>query len=134
MVAGEDDDILGVVAVEKVNVVVNGIGGALVPFAAGLRGVRREDMHAAPTGVEIPRCARAEIPVEQRRLILDQHADGIDAGVDAVGKGKIDHAVFPAERHGGLGDLLRQNTQTAALAARQEHGYAFLFSHGQVPP
>ena len=134
MVAGEDDDILGVVAVEKVDVVVNRVGGAFIPFAAGLRGIRRENVHAAPGRVQIPRRARAEIPVEQRRLILDQHADGVNAGVDAVGKGKIDHAVFPAERNGRLGDLLRQNTQTAALAARQEHGYAFFFSHGQVPP
>ena len=134
MVAGEDDDVLRVVPVEKIDVVVNGVGGALVPFAAGLRGVRREDVHAAPGRVKIPRRARAEIPVEQRRLVLDQHADGIDAGVDAVGEGKIDHAVFSAERNGGLGDLLRQNTQTAALAAGQEHGNAFFFSHGQVPP
>ena len=45
------------------------------------------------------------------------HADGVDAGVRAVGKGKVDDAELPAERDGGLCHVLRQDVKAAALSA-----------------
>ena len=58
-------------------------------------------------------------------LILGQYADGVDAGVDAVGEREVDNSVLAAERNCRLCDLLCQYIESAALAAGQQHCNAF---------
>jgi len=82
--------------------------------------------------VQTPGLAVADVLVELQRLILGENTYGVDTGIDAVGKGKVDDAVLAAEGDGRLGGFLRQNLQTAALATGQKHGDAafFLKIHG----
>ena len=82
--------------------------------------------------VQAPGLAVADVLVQLQGLILGQDTHGIDPGVYAVTQGKVNDPVFAAEGDGGLGGLLRQNLQTAALAAGQKHGdYAFFLKiHG----
>ncbi len=133
VVAGEDHHVVRVKAVHEVDVLVDGVGGALVP--AGLLVVALvggQHLGAGMGLVQAPGLAVADVLVELQRLILGQDAHGIDAGVDAVGQGEVDDAVLTAEGDGRLGGFLRQNLQAAALAAGQQHGdYAFLLKiHG----
>ena len=69
-------------------------------------------MQAAVRAVKIPRLAVAQIGVQLQRLILGEHADGVDAGIDAVGQGKVDDAVLAAEGDGGLCHMTGQGIQT----------------------
>ena len=121
MVAGEDQHVVRLIAIDEANVLIDGVGRALVPFGVFTLGVGRQDLYAAVRAVQAPRLAVADVLVQLQRLILGQDADGIDLGVDAVGKREINDAVFAAERHGGLRRVLRQDHQTAALASGQQH-------------
>ena len=77
--------------------------------------------------VQAPRLAVAYVFVQLQRLVLRQDTDGVDAGIDTVGKRKINDAVFPAEGNGRLGGIFRQHHQTAALTAGKKHCNAVFF-------
>ena len=87
--------------------------------------------------VQTPGLTVADVLIELQGLILGQDTYGIDAGVDTVAQRKINNTVLSAEGYSRLCGLLRQNLQTAALAAGQEHcnrafflkihGYSSLF-------
>ena len=77
--------------------------------------------------VQAPRLAIADVLVQLQRLVLREDAHGVDAGVNAVGKREINDAVFPSEGDGGLGGVLRQNHEPAALSAGKKHCYAVFF-------
>ena len=111
LVTGQDDDILGIIAVNEGQVLIDGVGGALVPVrAAGLL-VGRQDMYAAVQTVQVPRLAVADILIQDKRLILGQNTDGINVGVDTVGEREIDDTIFSAKRNGRLGELLGQRIE-----------------------
>lgn len=65
--------------------------------------------------------------VEFQRLILGEHAHGLDTGINAVGKREIDDSVLTAIGYGGFGQVLGEHTQAASLTAGQQHGHYFLF-------
>ena len=136
VVAGENQHIVGVVAGDEGNILIDGVGGSLVPVRALAPGIGRQHGDTAVGAVQIPGLSVADIFVEFQGLILGQDAHGVNMGVDAVGQGEIDNAVFAAKGDGRLGGILRENLQPAALAAGQQHGHAALFLkiHNQVPP
>ena len=134
MVAGEHQHVLRVPLSDERNVLIDGVGRALVPFA-GLAGlVRRQNVNAAVGKVKIPRRAGADVGVQLQRAVLRQHAHHVDARIGAVGERKIDDAVFSAIGNCRLGDILGQDAQTAALAAREQHGNALLLPHCEHTP
>ena len=132
VVPAQHGHILGIIAVHKGDVLIDGVGGALVPGLGFRLGVGREDVRAAPVAVQVPGLAVADVVVQLQGLVLGEHAHGVDAGVDAVGQREIDDAVFAAEGHRGLGGVLGEHIQTASLAAGQEHGDTLFFTLEQV--
>ena len=133
VVAGENHHIVGVEAIHKIDVLVNGVGGTLVP--AGFLVVTLvggQNLGAGMGLVQIPGLTVADILIQLQGLILGQNANGVDAGVDTVAQRKINDTVFAAEGNGRLGGFLRQNLKPAALAAGKQHrNYAlFLKIHG----
>ena len=129
LVAREDEDVLGVVLLDEAQVLRHGVSGARVPGATGLGGVRRQDEQAPVALVQVPGAAGAQVVVQEIRPVLSQDANGVDAGVGAVGQRKVDDAILPAERDGGLGDFLREDAEPAALAAGKKHCNAFPLAH-----
>ena len=128
VVAGENHDVLGVKAVDEVDVLVDGVGGALVPaLLLVVALVGGQDLGAAVGLVQAPGLTVADIFIQLQGLILGQDAHGIDAGVDTVGQGEVNNAVLAAEGDGGLGGLFRQDIESAALATGQQHGNAAFF-------
>ena len=127
VVAGEDQHVVRVVAVDEVEVLVDGVGRALVPVRAGLGLIGGQHHDAALPAVQVPGLSVADILVQLKGLILGQNAHGVDAGVDAVGQRKVDDAVLPAEADGRFRGLFSQRVEPAALTARQKHGDTFLF-------
>ena len=128
MVAREDEHAVGIIHLDEVHVLIDGVGRAGKPRPALPRAlIRGQDVHAAVDAVQIPRLTAADVAVEQQRLVLREHADGVDAGVGAVGQRKVDDAVLAAERDAGLGDLRRERVQPRALPAGKQHGNAVFF-------
>ena len=135
MVTGEDEHMIGIIHLDEVHVLIDGVGragepGALFPGAL----IRREDVNAAVLGIEIPRLAAADIAVQTQRLILREHTHGVNAGVGAVGEREIDDAVLAAEGHVGLCHLGRECVEAGALSARQQHGNTGLFQNDHSFP
>ena len=127
MVARENEHIIRVIALDKADVLIDGVRRALVPFGVLALGVGRQHLHAAVRRVEAPRLAVSDIFVQLQRLILRQNADGINLGVDTVGQREINDPVFAAEGNRGLCRVLRQNHQAASLTACQQHRDTTLF-------
>ena len=127
MVARKDDNIFGVIAVDKAAVLPNGVGGTGVPVGtfAALIGGQYES--AAVHYVKVPGLAVADVLVQLQGLILGQYANGVNARVGAVGQGEVDDAVFAAEGDCRLGNFAGESIKPAALATCQQHRDPFFF-------
>ena len=132
LVAGQDDDILGVIAVNEGQVLIDGVGRALVPVRAGGLLVRRQNVNTAVQAVKVPRLAVADVLVQDEGLILGQDAHRVNVRIDTVGQREVDDTILSAKRNCRLGELLGQRVQTRALAACQDHCDHF-FSHKISP-
>ena len=131
VVTGEDHHILRLILVDEADVLIDGVGGALVPGAALAAHIGRQDVNTAAAAVQIPGLAGADVAVQFHGPVLSQDADGVNAGVGAVGQGKVDDAEFTAEGDGGLGHGAGEDIQAAALSASQQHSDT-LFFHGWI--
>ena len=95
---------------------------SLEPLAAFIVRIRLKNRDAGIKPIKSPACAIADVIVQNKRLILREHADGVYAGVDAVRQRKIDFlnpgiyavaerkindAIPSAKRHGRLCNILR---------------------------
>ena len=132
LVTGQDDDILGVIAVNEGQVLIDGVGRALVPVRAGGLLVRRQNVNTAVQAVKVPRLAVADVLVQDEGLILGQDAHRVNVRIDTVGQREVDDTILSAKRNCRLGELLGQRVQTRALAACQDHCDHF-FSHKISP-
>ena len=84
MVSRKNENIFGVVSVYKVDVLIDCICRALVPFGTRYLLIGGEDVNAAVGTVKIPSLSVADVIVQLKRLILSQNTDGVDAGIHAV--------------------------------------------------
>ena len=66
------------VKTDEVQILIDGIGGSLIPIGMLVPLIRRQNRKAAARTVEIPRRAVSDILVKGERLILLQNPDGID--------------------------------------------------------
>ena len=114
MVAGEDEDVLRLFGADGVDVLVDGVGGALVPgLGDALHG--REDLDELAELVGDDRApAFADVAVERERLVLGEDVDVAQVGVDAVGEGDVDDAVLAGEGDGGLGAIAGEGEEPFA--------------------
>ena len=121
VVAGEDQDVPRLLLLDGVDVLVERVGGALVPVLVDpLLGRQHVHVLVQLGAEEVP--ADAEVAVESAGLVLGQHEDAAEVAVDAVGQGEVDDAVQAAERHGRLGPVARQRLQARPLSPRKDDG------------
>jgi hypothetical protein len=52
---------------------------------------------------------------------LGQDENAAQIGIDAIGKGDVDDAIEPAERHRGLGAIAGQGPQPLALSSGKQY-------------
>ena len=129
MVPGQNQYILGIDHVQEIQVLVDGIRRALVPVGGILVvhvGRQHKGAPAVPA-VQVPAASVADVPVQFQRLVLGQDPHGTDPGIPAVAEGKVNDPVFGAEKHRRFGHVFGQDSQTAALAAGQDHSQTFYF-------
>ena len=121
VVAGEDDDVLRLLRADGVDVLVDGVGGALVPgLGDALHGGKDLDELAEFLGDDgAP--ALADMAVEREGLVLGEDVDVAKLGVDAVGEGEVDNAVLAGEGYGGLGAVAGKGEKTLASSTGEEN-------------
>lgn len=129
VVTGQDKDIVVTDHIDEIQILINGIGCAAIPIRTAVALIRRQNIGTAPVGVEIPRAAVPDVPIQFERLILGQDSDRIDARVTAVAQGEIDDAVFSSEQEARLGLVFGQDAKSAPLSTSQDHSQAIRFFH-----
>ena len=117
MVTGKDENIVVAGLHNEVQVLVDRVGGALVPVRLPVPSIWLEYVNAALLPVQVPGFANADMLVQRVGAILCQHSDISDAGVDAIAQGEINDAILAGERNRRLGTLLGEETQSLSLAS-----------------
>ena len=119
MVAAENGHHVRVGLLHQVDVLINGVGRALIPGLARRAHLRRhrDDELRLQQSAELP--ALAQVLQQRLALELGQHVDRIDAGVDKVAQDEIDDAILAAERDRGFGAFLGQRVQPGTLSSGQ---------------
>ena len=133
VIAGEHDDVARVLADDRVEVLVHGVGRALIPVLADAL-LRRQDLDELAELLRHHRPALADVAVERERLVLRGDEDVAQSRVDAVAQDEIDDAVGPAEIHRRLGALARQRREPFAGAAGQHDHEDVVANHGLASP
>ncbi len=111
------------VVLDDVDVLVDGVGRALVPLRLGDALAGRQDVEAlvALGAEEVP--AALQVADQRVRLVLGRDADAADAGIERVRQREIDDARLAAEIDGGLGAPVGQLLQAAAAPAGKHVGH-----------
>ena len=123
MVAGEHDEVLGVIVLQDVEVLIDRVGRAEVPAVLRDALAGREDVEdlVALGAEEVP--AALQMPDQAVRLVLRRDADAADAGIEGIRQREIDDARLAAEIDRRLGAPVGQFHQAAAAAAGQHIGH-----------
>ena len=106
VVGAEHADVRGTLVLDHVEVLQHGVGAALEEARPEVHGRRDRRDVVADLRRELP--AASQVLHERARLVLRDHAQLVDAGVDEVRQHDVDDPVASAERHGGLGPVARQ--------------------------
>src|SRR5258708_5939518 len=96
VVTGKDEHIVAARFHDEVQILVNCVGGALVPIRLLAPDIGLEQANAALLPVQVPGLTDADMIVQRVGTILGQYGDINDAGIDAVAQGKINTAVLTA--------------------------------------
>src|SRR2546428_6508884 len=107
---------LGLFLFKQIDVLENRIGSPTVPAAGEkLLGGNRKNEFVLIVVENIP--TEADMFIHGEGTILRQNIDSAQAGIEAVGEGKVDDAVDASERDRGLGSPLCQRIKPFSLAA-----------------
>ena len=116
VIARQHDQVPRVLAHDRIQVLVDRVGRALIPVLADPL-LRRQNLDELAELLRHDAPAHADVPVERQRLVLRRDEDAPQPGVDAVAQREVDDAVRAAEVHRRLGALLRQRIEPLAGAA-----------------
>src|SRR5260370_179586 len=119
VIAREDEDGFGGLACGRIDVLVDGVGGALIPLLRDAH-LRREDFDViAEAGEGGP--ARTDVAVEAESFVLGEDENAAEIRIDAIGERDVDNAVESAERNGRLGAVASKRPEAFALAPGKEY-------------
>jgi hypothetical protein len=113
VISGKNHYVLRLLRTDRVDVLINGVGGALIPLVADpLHG--REDFNELPDLAPEYVPALPDMAVERERLVLSEDVDAPEIGVEAVGKSDIDDPIYAPEGHCGLGAIPSEGIKSLA--------------------
>ena len=69
MVAREDENVLGIIAVDERNILIDRVCGTCIPVASLLLLVRGQDVYTTVVAVEVPRLTVTDVASEFERMI-----------------------------------------------------------------
>ena len=120
VIAGQHDHVLGVFLHDRIQILVDGVGGALVPVLADAL-LRRQNLDELAQLFRDDVPAHADVAIQRERFVLRGDEDAAQAGVDAVAEREVDDAVGPAEKHGWFGAVSGERVQTFTRTAREQN-------------
>ncbi len=132
VIGTEDDDVVGILVVDEVHRLVDGVRRPGVPARPEplLRGDRRDVFAGQPGQPPV----LGDVPVQRMRLVLRENTDAQITRIDEVRQHEIDEPVTAAERNGRLGPIRRQGIQPLALPAGEDDAqHVWRFPHGDKP-
>ena len=132
VVAAEDGYEVRAFVRNQVDVLEDGVGGALVPVVASAHLCRHQIHVLVEARVQVP-CG-GDMLVQRVALELRQDLDLEDARVDEVVQNEIDDAVGSAEMHGRLGAVAGEGLQTASLSACHDHAKDVFLMFSRIRP
>jgi len=97
----------GVVRTDEIEILVNRVGGSAVPVHTDLL-LSRDQFDELPQFSAQIAPAALNMLDEGLRLVLGQHGNLANAGIDAIREHEIDDAEFTAERSRGFAAMFRQ--------------------------
>ena len=120
VVAGEDEDVLGFLGADGVDVLEDGVGCALVPgLGDALHGGEDLD-ELAELGGDDGAPAFADVAVEGEGFVLGEDVDVAKVGVDAVGKCDVNDAVLAGKWNSGLGAIAGEGEKSLTCATGKQ--------------
>ena len=122
---------LGLLAADGINVLVDRVGGAHVPGGAGALHGRQNLEELAQLLRHNAGPAFTNVAVQRERLVLGEDVDLAQAGVDAVGECDVDDAVVAAKGYRRFGAIAGERKEPFARATRQQ--YSECVSHVRMP-
>ena len=128
VIAAEDRHHMRIGLLDKVDILQDGVGGALVPgFILRTHLCRHGDYEVAfQQPAELPPLTQM---LEQRLAAeLREHIDGVDSGVDEIAEDEINDPVFAAKGNRRLRPLLRKGKEPRPLASGEYDS-----QHSDVP-
>src|SRR5277367_6422882 len=133
MVAGEDEDEIGLFRADGIDVLIDGVGGALIPVLRDAH-LRRENFDEIAVAHQRGP-ALAHVTIEAERFVLGEDEDAAQIAIQAIGKGDVNDAVDAAEGDGGLGAIASEGPKAFALATGQQDRKCVAHQrHGNAPP
>jgi len=121
MVAGQDQHVSRLVGSEDIDVLIQGVRGSPIPgLMDALGGGKDLDEFSELLVQKTP--AALQMTDEGVGLVLRQHPDAPDAGIHAIGQGKINDPELAAEGYRGLCAPASQVPQPIAAPAGQDQG------------
>ena len=119
VIAGKNEDVVRLLAADRIDVLVDGVGRALIPVLRDAHLRRQHFDEFAEAHQRGP--AAADMAVEAERFVLREDKNAAQIAVQAIGKRDVDDAIDAAERDGGFRAVARQRPKPLALAAGQEN-------------
>ena len=120
VVGAEDDDIVRLFVINQVQRLQDGIGRTVVP-ALTTTLLSRHGSDVLRGGSRQVPCL-GNVAVQRMGLVLGQHRNLEETGVDKIGQHEIDQAIGTAERNGGLSAVFRQRKKALSLTAGKDNG------------
>ena len=119
VVAGKNENEIRLLGADGINVLVDGVGGALIPVLGNAHLGRENFDEFAVAHERGP--AAADVAIEAERFVLGKDEDAAEVAIEAVGKSDVDDAVDAAEGDGGLGAIAGKRPEAFALTASEQN-------------
>ena len=118
LVAGQDEHLVRVLALDVRQVLAHRVGRALVPVGALVRLLRGQHLDE-PLAEHVELVRVGDVPVQADAEELREHVDVVHLAVDAVGDGQVDEPVLAGDGDRRLGPRLGEREQPGAATASQ---------------
>ncbi len=133
VVAGKNEDEIGLLGADGIDVLIDGVGGALIPVLrdAHLRSENFDEIAVAHQ----QRPAAAHVAIEAESFVLGENEDAAQIAIQAIGESDVNDAVDAAEGNGGFGAIAGERPKAFALATGQQDRKCVAHQrHGSDPP
>ena len=131
LIAAQDEHVVVIVGIDVVHGLAHGVGGALVPLAAGggLLGGQHVD-EARAEAIEL--VGVGDVRVERGGVVLREHEHAAHSAIQTIRNRDVDQSVLSSDGHGGLGAVCGEGIEARARAAAEDDRDHFNHGGGKV--